>query len=108
MRINSKSNLEGIYETNLKKNTTVSEKKEKLEKSLNKDKVEISKTAGNYDQLRPIKEKIVNEVEKGTDPNRLRELKAQIENGTYFVSSQDIASSIMDINGRDGKGQNNE
>jgi len=45
-------------------------------------------------------------VEKGTSPEKLRLLKDQIENGTYHISSKDIASAL--INGRSGQDTENE
>lgn len=108
MRIDPKGSIEGIYEATLKKNTTVADKEAQAEKKIEKDKVEISKTAGSYDELSPIKKKIVEEVEKGTPPSRLRQLKASIENGTYHVSSKDIAEAILDFGGKNARGSKDE
>ena len=68
MRIDSNNNLEGIYETKSKKNSMVSENNTNKENQINQDRVEISSAAVNYDEINAMKEKIVNEVEKGTKP----------------------------------------
>lgn len=108
MRIDPKSNIESIYEANTKKNSSALENNVNQEDKLNKDRVEISKTARSFDELSPIKEKVVADVEKATSPDRLRELKAQIENGTYHVSSQDIAAAILNIGGKNPQDTENE
>lgn len=95
MRIDPKKQIDIIYETNIKKNSSTMDNKTNKESELNKDRVEISKAASNYDELSSIKSKIVEGVEKGTSVDKIRKLKAEIENGTYFVSSQDIANSII-------------
>ena len=107
MRIDSKSNLEGIYETNIKKNTEVTENGMNKENGISKDRVEISNEASKYDEISSMKEKVVNEVENGTSPEKLRELKAKIENGTYFIDSRDIAGAILN-NGIKGQDIENE
>ncbi len=106
MRVDSKSNIEGIYETNMKKNTVAGNSKQ--ENKLNQDRVEISETASSYDEQNSIKDKIVKEVESPTNPNKLRELKAKIENGTYHVSSTDIAGAIVRLSGGGGANRSNE
>ncbi len=106
MRIDSKSNVDGIYEANLKKSSKVSENGMSKKDERNIDRVEISSAASSYDEISSIKNKIVDEVEKGTSPEKLRLLKDQIENGTYHISSKDIASAL--INGRSGQDTENE
>jgi anti-sigma28 factor (negative regulator of flagellin synthesis) len=95
MRIDPKNKIDGIYEANIKKNSSASDNSVKKDKELNKDRVEISKEASNYDELSNIKSEIVSKGEKGTSADKLRRLKAEIENGTYYVSSQDIADAII-------------
>lgn len=96
MKIDPNKQLDMIYETtNIKKNLSTSGNKMNKEAELNKDRVEISKAASNYDELSSIKSKVVEEVEKGTSYDKIRKLKAEIENGTYYVNSQDIANSII-------------
>ena len=95
MRIDPKSNIEGIYEANTKKNQSISENSTNKGNETNIDRVEISKTAESYDELSSVKEAVVNDVEKGASPDKLRSLKAQIENGTYYVSSEDIAGAVL-------------
>lgn len=94
MRIEPKK-LDGIFEANINKNSSASGSKVNKESGFNKDRVEISKEASKYDELSSIKTEVVNQVEKGTSVEKLRKLKAEIENGTYFVNSQDIANSII-------------
>lgn len=95
MRIDPKKQLDMVYETNIKKNLSSSGNKMNKETEFNKDRVEISKSASNYDELSNIKSKVVENVEKGTSVDKIRNLKTEIENGTYYVSSQDIANSII-------------
>lgn len=95
MRIDPKKQLDMIYETNINKNSSTSGNKMNKESELNKDRVEISKAASNYDELSSIKSKVVEDVEKGTSVDKIRKLKTEIDNGTYFVGSQDIASAII-------------
>lgn len=97
MRIDPKSNIIGTYETNLKKNQDIAQNGSKKDKETNIDRVEISPTAENFDELSSIKKTVVNDIEKGASPDRLRSLKMKIENGTYHVSSQDIAGAIMNF-----------
>lgn len=108
MRIDPKNNIEGVYETNLKKNQSITENSVNKDTESNVDRVEISKNAANYDEINSLKESVVRDVEKGADPDRLRSLKAQIENGTYYVSSQDIAGKIISSVASGGKDTENE
>jgi anti-sigma28 factor (negative regulator of flagellin synthesis) len=95
MRVDAKGNIEAIHELNIK--NSVSATKNNLEENnqLNQDRVEISETASSYDELATVKDQVVKEVEAPTSPDKLRSLKAQIENGTYNVSSNDIAAAIL-------------
>ena len=96
MRIDPKNNLDGIYETNIKKsNSSTSGNSVNKDTELNKDRVEISEEASNYDELSSVKSEVVSQVEKGTSADKLRKLKSEIENGTYYVSSNDIAGAIL-------------
>lgn len=107
MRIDPKSNITGTYETNLQKNQDIAQNGSKKDDKTNIDRVEISPTAKNFDELSSIKKAVVNDIEKGTSPDKLRSLKAQIENGTYHVSSQKIAGAIMNFaTGSGGKPEN--
>jgi len=102
MRVDPKSNIEGIYEANMKKNATVSDNHTKQDNKLNQDRVEISENASNYDELSSLKAKIVKEVDAPTSPEKLRQLKAKIESGSYQVKSQDIAGAICRLSRKDG------
>jgi|GEM_PF-1346562 len=107
MRIDSKSNVEGIYEKTMKKDITIADSSNKgnsinEEKKTSQDRIEISRNGSSFDELSSIKEKAVADIEKSTSPDKLRQLKAAIENGTYYVSSEDIAGAIV------GSGSNNE
>jgi len=107
MRIDPKSNINGTYETNLNKNQDIAKNGSKKDKQTNIDRVELSSTAEKFDELSSIKKAVVNNIEKGTSPERLRSLKMQIENGTYHVSSHDIAGVIINFaTGSGGKPEN--
>lgn len=100
IRVDANSNIEGIHEVNIKKNLTVPERDLKDGDKINEDRVEISETASKYNELSAAKDKIVKEVEASTSPDKLRSLKAQIESGTYHVSSEDIAGAILGLSGK--------
>jgi len=109
MRIEANGNVDGLYEASMKKDITGAENKVNSENSVNntsdikkQDRVEISEAAAGYDELGAIKEKVVQDVQAGAGPDRLRELKAQIKDGTYFVSSADIAASIINFGKAEG------
>jgi len=101
MRVDSKGNIEGIYEKTMKKDLAVPKnnfKNDKKEDAADQDRIDISKNASSYDEFSSIKDKIVNDIENATRPDKLRQIKAAIENGTYHVSSEDIAGAILKQN----------
>lgn len=101
MRVDSKGNIEGIYEKTMKKDLAVSENKLKNEKKegvLDQDRIDISENAGRCDEFSSIRNKVVDDIEKATSPDKLRQIKAAIENGTYHVSGEDIAGAILKSN----------
>ena len=102
MRIDPNSNIEGMHDVGIKNNTTISQNNAQENNKLNQDRIEFSQAANSFDELSAVKDKVVKEVEASTSPDRLRELKAQIENGTYFVSSEDIAGAIMTFSANNG------
>ncbi len=106
MRIDPKNNVNGVYDTSFNKNSKVADNSVSKENKKNIDRVEISPAASKYDQISSIKDKIISEVERGTSPEKLRQLKVQIENGTYHVSSEDIAKAI--VNGKVEQDTENE
>lgn len=102
MKIDPKNNIDNIYQSNSASRKNISKKNDTLkEKGFEKDKVEISNAGSKHDEVASAKEKIIYEVEKGVDVERLRQLKADIENGNYRVSSEDIASAIMRFSKKD-------
>lgn len=101
MRVDSKGSIEGIYEKTMKKDLSVSKKEIKNDKKqdlINQDRIDISENASSYDELSSVKDAVVKEVDKATSPDKLRQLKAAIENGTYHVSGEDIAGAILKPN----------
>jgi anti-sigma28 factor (negative regulator of flagellin synthesis) len=86
-----------FYETQTNKSQAKSEAKINKDNSIKRDRVEISSQASKHSELIEMKEKIASEVGKGASPERLQRLKIEIKNGTYSVSSLDIADSILKI-----------
>lgn len=103
MRIEPNNNMESIYESlNRKKVSTREENADTGENTaVTQDKVEISNTSAVSDGFSTVKSKAVESVEKGTNADRLRQIKVDIETGRYYVSSRDIASSILGKTARD-------
>ncbi|MGI5891281.1 MAG: flagellar biosynthesis anti-sigma factor FlgM [Bacillota bacterium] len=100
MLIDTKNNIDPILQSTVRSKATTSEAEtasSQTHKETAMDRVEISQKASDYDPVRAAKEKVVTEVEKGSRADFLRQLKADIENGAYHVSSQDIASAMINI-----------
>lgn len=60
-----------------------------------KDKVEISGKGSRMCNTKDISRTIVSEIDKPISPERIAQLKNQIKNGTYKVSSSAIADAIL-------------
>ena len=97
MRIDPKSNIGPIGETDRKKSAAIAENSRNNAEKHHADRVEISHATSSQDELGLIKEKIITDVAKPADPDRLRALKAAIKNGTYMVKSEDIANAILNL-----------
>jgi anti-sigma28 factor (negative regulator of flagellin synthesis) len=98
MKINTKNNIEGIYKSNIQRKAPVSDKGAEINnKQLSRDRIEISKNAAGYDELKTIKAKIAAEVQKGANAEKLHELKNRIETNNYHISSLDIASAMLGL-----------
>lgn len=95
MRVDPKANVNAVYEMNAKNTLATAQNGLGKEEKLNQDRIEISPGADAYDELSSVKEKVIGEIEAGTSADKLRSLKAEIENGTYHISSEDIASAIL-------------
>ena len=59
------------------------------------DRIEISDIGTKHSEIASMKSKIIYDVEKGASAEKLQRLKSEIENGTYHVSSDDIASAML-------------
>lgn len=99
MKINPAS-LEGIYDSAANNNVTSNSQNEDIQIE-NKDRVDFSEASLNHSQLDDIKADATNEAEKGTDPDKLRRLKAELQNGTYTINSSDIANAMLMTNEKD-------
>lgn len=98
MRIDPKK-VEGIYE-NLIKAPSVSVQSGKQvskEQPAVKDRLELSSDFSKRDTVKNLKAGIADEIEKGASSEKLRSLKAAIKNGTYQVSSDDIAQAMLNL-----------
>lgn len=98
MKINA-SGLERYksYVSAVKKEETQAAKSKGLKTvSSNTDKVEISQDAASRAEVARLASSVALEVEGTASPQRLREITENIENGTYFVSAQDVADAILD------------
>jgi len=95
MKINSNSNIDGIYESaHIRKAPAETEKSSKLSPA-NRDRVEISRPGNANDELFAARSEVLKSVEKAADPSRLRRLQAYIENGTYHVDASKVANAIL-------------
>ncbi len=89
MRIDAYNQISQIYKTNSKMKT------QKTSSVSAKDKVEISSFGKAYQVAK-------NAVKNAPDvrEDRVAELKAQIQNGTYEVSSESFADKLLESYGR--------
>ncbi len=104
MRVDPNNPIDQVYQSTVRNkpvNQEESSEAVNTQKEMAKDKVEISQKAAEYDSVDAAKDRIVNEVEKGTHADRLRQLKADIESGAYYVSSQDIAGAMLGVGNKD-------
>lgn len=102
MRIDPKK-VEGIYE-NLIKAPSVSVQNGKTvakDQPSAKDRLELSADFSKRDTVKNLKTGVADEIEKGTSSERLRSLKAAVKNGTYRVSSDDIAQAMLKFSDKD-------
>ena len=97
MRVDAKGNIDSIHEVSIKNNLSTSQNNLEKEEKLNQDRIEISPSVSDYDGLSSVKDEVVKEVEAPTSPDKLRSLKSQIENGTYHISSDDLAAAILSV-----------
>ena len=95
MRIDANGKIDNIHPGGADRLPQSQEEGAGLEDALKPDRVELSQSAQGKDELTLMKEKIIDELDRGTPPDKLRRLKAEIENGTYQVSASDIAESIL-------------
>lgn len=101
MKVNPKSNIDGVFDSIIKKNT--SKTSAEKEKGLGRDRVELSKTSSGSN-LDTIKTEIIKGVESSANADRLRELKAKIDSGSYHVSGRDIANAMLKTRNNDKQG----
>ena len=59
------------------------------------DRVELSKKSEDFSESGRIKAAAADEAEKGAGAEKLRRIKAAIENGTYFVSGDELAKALL-------------
>lgn len=88
-----------LYEAN-KKNTSIDNTNIKKDTHHNNDKVEISSAGLKHSEAETIKMRLINEITKGTDKDKIQSLKDSIHNGTYNVSSTNIAEAMISGKGK--------
>ncbi|MEA5040819.1 MAG: flagellar biosynthesis anti-sigma factor FlgM [Clostridiaceae bacterium] len=86
--------IDSVYETSLK--TGEGHATGSREAGLPRDRVYLSDEAEKQREPEDTKALAVREAEQNTDPEKLRRIKAAIENGTYRVSGEDIADAMID------------
>jgi|GEM_PF-5886141 len=91
MKINPLA-LESAYSATFEKATAKKSTSADLAKNAVVDTAESSVSR---DSLADIKTASAAAAEKGTDPDRLRQLRDAVASGTYSVSESDIAGAIL-------------
>lgn len=89
------SNMESLYSSISGSEKSSAKKTAGAANDTGVDKTDISVLSSAHDEIAEIKSAAVSETEKGTDPDKLRALRDQIANGTYFVSSSDISAAMF-------------
>ena len=97
MKINpaDMSKIEGAYETP-HKSVENSAARNNDKTGMARDRVCLSEESMKYNELEGIRTAATQKAEQNTSPEKLRRIKAAIENGTYQVSGEDIAGAIID------------
>lgn len=95
MRIDPKNKVDGVYDALIRKSTTESGTVRQSQTDLKRDRVELSQNAETHDELKTAKEEVLRDVERGSSPDKLRRIKAQVESGSYSVSAEDIAEAML-------------
>lgn len=93
MRIDP-TKIDGIYEAQLKRGAGQVHT-DSIGSEIKEDRIELSKNAKEHDELRGLVSGIAGEIEKGASPDKLRALKKSISEGSYSVSSEEIAGAIL-------------
>lgn len=97
MKINpaDMAKIEGAYETphkSVENSATGNNDKS----GMARDRVCLSEESLKYNESVGIMTAAVQKAEQNTSPEKLRRIKAAIENGTYQVSGEDIAAAMID------------
>jgi len=87
--------IDSVYDATIRTDDIAVKKTTEDKSSLPRDKVEFSEQSKKYSQLNSIKEEITSDVDMGAGPEKLRALKAAVMNGSYHVSSEDIAGAML-------------
>ena len=69
------------------------------ETGLPKDRVCLSEQSEKHEGQTDATALATQQVQQGTSPEKLRQLKAAVENGTYHVDGESIADAILGKNG---------
>lgn len=102
MKIDPKS-LDGLYETKSNQSirngkTQISNEADRKTDTVTKqDRIEISEKGTRHGEVLAVKTSLVNEVKKETSAEKIQRLTEEVKNGTYFVSSSDIAEAILKL-----------
>lgn len=88
----------GIYEANKIINTSKTDNGIKNQTKSSVDRIEISKAGAKYNEISALKSKLIGDIDKGSSTEKLQRLKFEINNGTYHISSDDIAGAMFKMN----------
>ncbi|MDF2685022.1 MAG: hypothetical protein K0S55_203 [Clostridia bacterium] len=94
MKVNI-NKIDSVYEVLSKENTKTHDNKIKSTNDAVMDKVEISSKAKEFNQIKSIVNKVIENVNEVESPERLQKLKTEIAIGKYKIASEDIAEAII-------------
>lgn len=89
------SNMESLYSSISGSEKTTAKKNIGAVQEMGSGKKDISDVSSSHDEIDEINSAAVQETEKGTDPDKLRALRDEIANGTYYVRSSDISAAML-------------
>lgn len=97
MKINS-TTAYGIYKTNVKKpdaDTAFQGALYALGKSQHTDQISISSQGARQLEIDKVSKSILEEIQTPAPADKLEQLKAAVQNGSYRIATGDLADSLM-------------